>query len=808
MPSEPQSDSPDVAGARDIPSQSTLSFRVSTGLKRVLGRELITNDEVAIFELVKNSFDAGARHVDLYFGDDEICIVDDGSGMTLDDIKNKWLFVAYSAKRNRTPSDQEIDYREAIADRQHYAGSKGVGRFSSDRLGKFLTLQTRHQSNPLGIVHRLVIDWVAFEANDADQFETIRPQYSSESMFLLPNGIALSSQGTAITISGLESQWDRDRLIKLKRGLAKLINPFGTGIDDFEITILAPSEVPADHAALQKSRHNGTLDEQADVEQVNGRVGNFIFRTLEQKTTFLTVAIDPTENKIVSALVDRGEEIYRISEANPYRMLRSAGFRCQIFYLNQSAKSTFTRRMGLEPVKFGSVFLFKNEFRVFPIGEEDDDWFGLDRRKQQGYNRFLGTRELIGRIDVSGDDQDFQEASSRNQGLIATEAVHELRQCFRDHCLKRLERYVVPVNWGLANDKLTDTLEVLETERGRIKVAAAVASLVGSEDVTVLSYSRRLIDVVEERAEGFQQSLGALKVIAQRIDDRDLHERIQQAEARFAELKAIETEARRIADEERQAKEEAEERAARAEAEAAKSQEELAEERKRILFLTSLSSIDVDTLNNLHHQITIYSTSLQSEVNGLIERLTKKLPLSNLELITRLESIALSNRRIHAVARFATKANFRLESEYIDEDLALFISSYAQEILPMFAGMGLHVSVTTDGKSAKRKFKPIDLSIVVDNLMSNAKKAGATKLDFSLNQTNRGVLQILATDDGNGVDKSLLPGSRLFEKGVSKTDGSGLGLYHVRQVLGDMGGTIEVAETSASGTTFDIQIPL
>jgi hypothetical protein len=35
---------------------------VSTGLKTVLGRELITDDEVAIFELVKNSFDAGAKH--------------------------------------------------------------------------------------------------------------------------------------------------------------------------------------------------------------------------------------------------------------------------------------------------------------------------------------------------------------------------------------------------------------------------------------------------------------------------------------------------------------------------------------------------------------------------------------------------------------------------------------------------------------------------------------------------------------------------------------------------------------------------
>lgn len=51
-----------------------LHFGVSTGLKRVLGRELITDDEVAIFELVKNSFDAGANSVHIHFGGDSIVV--------------------------------------------------------------------------------------------------------------------------------------------------------------------------------------------------------------------------------------------------------------------------------------------------------------------------------------------------------------------------------------------------------------------------------------------------------------------------------------------------------------------------------------------------------------------------------------------------------------------------------------------------------------------------------------------------------------------------------------------------------------
>ena len=89
-------------------------FKVSSGLKDLIGGQLITDKFAAVFELVKNSFDAGATDVrikfeNIYTVNSKIIIVDNGKGMDYNDIKDKWLFVAYSAKKDGTEDTE--DYR-------------------------------------------------------------------------------------------------------------------------------------------------------------------------------------------------------------------------------------------------------------------------------------------------------------------------------------------------------------------------------------------------------------------------------------------------------------------------------------------------------------------------------------------------------------------------------------------------------------------------------------------------------------------------------------------------------------------------
>lgn len=778
----------------NLSANGNLHFDVSTGLKRVLGRELITDDEVAIFELVKNSFDAGAGNVQLYFGDDSIVIADNGSGMSYEDLRDKWLFVAYSSKRNDRSQD---DFRNIAAERRHYAGSKGIGRFSSDRLGSEVVIQSRPKGQAEA-VHSLTVDWELFEKDAKAHFEQVPVRYDEQNMFLLPNELSdfesTLKHGTAVTIRRLRRPWPRDRILNLKASLAKLINPFGEVTDGFSIHITVPAEKVEDKRLIALYAKGGK--ELLPKDLVNGQVGNFIFATLQDKTTFIRVIIDGDE--LHTVLTDRGEIIYRIVEPNPYQHLASAEFRCEIYYLNHSAKITFHRRVGLPSVQFGSVFLFRNNFRVYPIGEDGDDWFGFTRRKQQGYARFLGAREILGRVDVSGADEDFQEASSRNQGLIETPAVEQLKKAVMEHCLRRLEKYVVPVSWVDKPDAKTDDLSRLMTDPGRARVTAAVANLVDNDKVQLIEYSKRLVDLINERSSDFETSLVSLRAIAEKTDDADMLSRLDAAERRFEVLKKSEADARRVADQ------------ARAEAEAANLRAETAEaeketEQRRAHFLESFVNVDSATILNLHHQVTIYAVDIAQQIENFLTETADMTSIPRDTVLKTLEQMAFLNRKVMSVTKFAAKANFKLDSEKIETDLASFIHDYIEQIARTTGSARLQIVAENTHPGIKLRFNPIDASIIVDNLVSNARKARASQIKFVLSQEDKSGLTIHVSDNGRG----LAPGtnrSRIFEMGYTTTMGSGLGLYHVRQALGEMGGSIELDNGIEKGLGLTIKI--
>jgi signal transduction histidine kinase len=780
--------------------RNQLYFDVSSGLKTVLGSELITDDEVAIFELVKNSFDARARYVDLYFDARQIIISDNGFGMTMDDVRKKWLFVGFSEKRQQ---NRPRDFRDAIEERQRFAGSKGVGRISSDRLGPLLTLQTRAKNETSASVHCIKVNWGLFDEDHLKRFEAIGVKYTELPKFDLPNGLRKNRHGTVITIEKPRKEWDRSALLQLKSALAKLINPFGSTVDGFAIQISAPAEKASDKEAERLARSKG--EEPLPTGIVNGGVRNFIFSTLRDKTTFIEAKV--TGKHIESSLVDRGELIYKIREPNDFKRLAQSGFHCELYFLNTSAKQTFAKRMGVPSIQFGSVFLFRNGFRVFPIGEWNDDWFGMERRKGQGYARFLGARDVIGRIDVEGPDEDFAEASSRNTGLIETQAVTELRECFMENCLKRLEKYVVPVTFPDAEDKYTSDVSRLSTDPGRARVVSAIAKLVDDKHVELIGYSRRLIRILSERSEHFESSILNLRAIAERTKDREMFQKVEAAQKKFGELRKREEAARRQADEERKAKEAAQARAAKAETDAKITAEQLQEERKRNLFLSSITSLDTETILNLHHQVTIYAVDIHQQIENLMVSLAGKKTTAVEDVTTALEGIALLNSKVLGIAKFATKANFRMKSEKIKADLGKYLEQYINGIVRDHLTSPLRkVSASSNGEGFDQEFKPIDVAVVVDNLISNSKKANATQVHFEISHPHPGSIYITVSDNGDGFHRRVSEIPRIFEKGFTTTDGAGLGLFHVKQVLEEMNGTIQALPGNPKGAVFQLRI--
>src|SRR5260370_36469756 len=80
-------------------------IRARTHILRLMGEELIGDDGLAVFELVKNGYDADATSVAVDLNvrpgpAQSIVVLDTGTGMTLHDITGKWLELATDSKRD------------------------------------------------------------------------------------------------------------------------------------------------------------------------------------------------------------------------------------------------------------------------------------------------------------------------------------------------------------------------------------------------------------------------------------------------------------------------------------------------------------------------------------------------------------------------------------------------------------------------------------------------------------------------------------------------------------------------------------
>ncbi|UJH71739.1 ATP-binding protein [Ornithinimicrobium sp. INDO-MA30-4] len=111
----------------------TRLFTVDARLLRELGERLVGRPHIALAELIKNSYDADARHVELTFEGDRIAIADDGHGMTENDFTERWMRIGTTIKNDQKLSPALL---------RPLTGSKGVGRLAVQLLAERLDLHT------------------------------------------------------------------------------------------------------------------------------------------------------------------------------------------------------------------------------------------------------------------------------------------------------------------------------------------------------------------------------------------------------------------------------------------------------------------------------------------------------------------------------------------------------------------------------------------------------------------------------------------------------------------------------------------
>lgn len=719
-----------------------IPFRISAGLKDIIGKELITDDDIAIFELVKNSYDAYANNVKIIFknlskspgSDSKIIIADDGHGMSREDMEKKWLFVGYSEKKPE--KKKQTSYRDNIKQKRVFAGAKGIGRFSADRLGRYLTLYSKKKNEKQ--FNKIDIDWKEFEDVQDSDFQTIMTRYTT--IPKIPKDIFdMTDKNTILEISTLRDKWDVNKILKLKRYLQRLINP-STDQKNQNFTIEIISDEMKD---LDKNKR--------DYEKVNGPITNFVFEKLDIKTTHMSCEL--IDSKIKTSLYDKGKLVVSFDEDNRYKLLTHVTVR--LFYLNPEAKRAFSNLMGVQPVRYGSVFLYRNGFRVYSYGDEGNDWLGLEKRKGQGYARFLSARELMGRIEILGSSDEFKELSSRSEGLVKTPAYHQLIDFFIDVVLKRFEKYVVE---GLGWD--TGKYDQEETEKQSSEV---ILNIIGKKKLKNVHFGEDLLKILDEkRIQQIPEIIKNFEYVKKYIKSKDERDYVDK------QLKKVKNYTRTLTKERNEFKQQYEVK------------------KYEALFLDKALSSDKDQLIKLVHSINISSLAIDNALYKINQKTKEGTNVP--DLAKRLDKINIENQKIHRIAKIITSANFDLLSETIETDLVEYIKQYL-EVGYDKKVVDIETVVLNNKIKFVTEFQPIEISVIFDNFISNSSKAGADVMNVSFEKQGRN-LRILVGDDGEGISKSNQ--KFLFIRGFSSSKrGSGLGLHHIKSLVADIGGKIK-----------------
>lgn len=399
----------------------------------LIGEELISDEAVAVVELVKNSYDADASLVKISFGgpDSDLLIVeDDGHGMDLDTVLSTWFEPGtVSKKRNESSPKGRV-----------YQGAKGIGRFASARIARSLLLESAIDTDAEGV--SVLFDWGSFKEDS----------YLDEIEVLWEKGdLGGFSRGTRLTLGGMRKEWTDEDFTELHSRLSRLVSPFDE-VRDFTISLDIPSRPDISGPVqppvlLTRPRYElrGSVNEEGFFSGTMWHSGDLVREFVNEK-------LGGKDSK--PACGPFSTEI-RVWDRDREGLAPLAG---------ELAQSITEVRRTLNT--YSGVSIYRDGFRVYPYGQRGNDWLQLDNRSRQNPSMRLANNQIVAAIKISRDaNQDLSDRSTR-EGLVMNSAYEELQIWFKEVLQNvEVERYRLRPreNKELHKEALFEAFDIRET---------------------------------------------------------------------------------------------------------------------------------------------------------------------------------------------------------------------------------------------------------------------------------------------------------------------------------------------------------
>ncbi|OIJ14925.1 hypothetical protein BKP37_06995 [Anaerobacillus alkalilacustris] len=379
-------------------------FRPMARIISHLGERLISSTKVALLELVKNSYDAKSEFVEITIDQykKKIVIYDEGHGMDEETIENHWLVVGTN-NRLHNKGDLQNDEDEIPL------GEKGLGRFSTMKLGNYLLLETTTRNS----IEKwnLEVDWSNFGYKSNYYLDEVENKLY---------GTDKDKEGsyTRIEISDIKEfvgeEWNKKKVEDfISDTAAKYINPFSELPRKFVIKVWFIDRFN-NRSFIKLGQSENDLLNQAHHE-IKGKYipGQLSYQFIVRRN---------------GEVVDQGQDNIvldsKMGDKEPLGEGYVGEFKFHFYIFNRRRLKEINGYESIRVIReildryTGGPMIFRDGFRIFPYGDPGDDWLELNKEKYRKGKASIIGEQTTGFIALNSNKSPYLVDQTNREGLV------------------------------------------------------------------------------------------------------------------------------------------------------------------------------------------------------------------------------------------------------------------------------------------------------------------------------------------------------------------------------------------------------